>query len=228
MSNPIESFIKHGLHLAVAFVVLVLIKLLVPDMVPFGMFEFWHASPNPGGLAIATTPFLLWAVAAQFLLGTAPPRWMRPGNILAAGLLVSTIAGLMEELRWRWVHFMIAAFTVQVANFVFFGFLGFGIPELLYGVLVGPLANFFTLGALDDRLLGTDWFVGAAVIVSNNNFRDGHKYQGFIGWTNSWFLGMFFFWVMFNHGLLSAIVVHFAYDAVIYAVHCAWAVQRRA
>ena len=64
----------------------------------------------------------------------------------------------------------------------------------------------------------SSWAVGAAVISANAFFRDGHKYQGILGVLNSWFAGMFFFWMMFAHGLWAAMVVHFTYDVVVFTV----------
>jgi hypothetical protein len=36
--------------------------------------------------------------------------------------------------------------------------------------------------------------------------------------VNSWFLGMVLFYIMFHYGLLSAIIVHFIYDFIIFTI----------
>ncbi|HMO22056.1 MAG TPA: hypothetical protein PKC98_13950, partial [Candidatus Melainabacteria bacterium] len=56
------------------------------------------------------------------------------------------------------------------------------------------------------------------LISANSRFRDGHKYQGFLGWVNSWFLGMVFFYMTLTYGLVAAIAVHFLYDMIIFLV----------
>lgn len=47
------------------------------------------------------------------------------------------------------------------------------------------------------------------------SFRDQHEYLGWFGWINSWFMGMVFFWLLFNYGLFTAIAAHALYDMII-------------
>ena len=56
------------------------------------------------------------------------------------------------------------------------------------------------------------------MLYTNAFFRDGHRYQGPIGVLNSWFAGMFLFWIMFTYGLPAAILVHFMYDFLIFSL----------
>lgn len=92
------------------------------------------------------------------------------------------------------------------------------IPEWFHMNVWGPLANWTTFGALQDYIFHpTGFAVGAAMLYANAFFRDGHKYQGFFGVLNSWFLGMFFFYIMLHHGLPAAILVHFLYDVVVFS-----------
>lgn len=96
--------------------------------------------------------------------------------------------------------------------------LSVGIPELFHLHVWGPLADWTTFGYLHPWIFHkTGWIIGAAMLSSNAFFRDGHKYQGLFGVINAWFAGMFFFWLMWNHGLLAAILVHFTYDFIIFA-----------
>tara|TARA_Y100000310_G_scaffold343290_1_gene450203 strand:- start:1500 stop:2417 length:918 start_codon:yes stop_codon:yes gene_type:complete len=88
----------------------------------------------------------------------------------------------------------------------------------LYVEWLCPLANWATLGYLKDFLFHPhSWAVGAGLVSANAFFRDGHKYQGLFGVVNSWFGGMIFFWILFTHGLIACMVVHFLYDFSIYA-----------
>lgn len=91
-------------------------------------------------------------------------------------------------------------------------------PEWFHLNVWGPLADYTTGGYLHDTIFHpTGFAVGSAMLYANAFFRDGHKYQGLIGVLNSWFLGMFFFYLMLTYGLPAAILVHFAYDAVVFS-----------
>ncbi len=73
-----------------------------------------------------------------------------------------------------------------------------------------------TLGYLDNYLINKElWFVGASIITTNILFRDGHSYQGYFGWVNSWFTGIFYFWLTLNYGLLAAISTHSIYNIIV-------------
>lgn len=94
----------------------------------------------------------------------------------------------------------------------------------LYEVLFQPVADWVTLGHLHPFLYSTavpptedTWALGAGILAANGAFRDGHKYQGFFGYLNSWFVGMVLFWVLFTFGLVPAMVVHFVYDFLIFS-----------
>ena len=71
---------------------------------------------------------------------------------------------------------------------------------------------------MSSLLATTPWFVGAALLSANAMFRNGHKYQGPIGIVNSWYIGMFLFWIMFQFGLIVAIIVHILYDVIVFTV----------
>ena len=90
-------------------------------------------------------------------------------------------------------------------------------------------SSFLTLGTIDNILYHPfGWFVGAGIILANAKFRDGHKYQGKFGFINSWFIGMYLFWLMFEYGLVACIVIHFLYDMLIFFIHYLDAVKERA
>ena len=131
-----------------------------------------------------------------------------PGDILKAGFIRSAFAGFFEEVAFRWLMFLSMFATMAMFDvFPFFGLISWTHVEIL-----APVANWATLGYLESYLFDPNWLVGGAVIYTNSLFRNGHSYQGPLGYTNSWFLGMVFFWIMFNFGLWAAIVIHFVYD----------------
>jgi hypothetical protein len=130
---------------------------------------------------------------------------------LLKGWWVSLNAGFFEELIYRWLAFFIAMITLPILNFI-----TFGLVKWFYGVALVPFADVMTLHALHSQLVqsGT-WVFGAAIVMASVSFRNAHKGAGFIGFVNSWFFGMVMFYLMFNYGLLTAIVVHVLYDMVV-------------
>lgn len=119
--------------------------------------------------------------------------------------------------------------VVPMILYVFVG-LPPGIPEWFHVHVWGPLANITTGGHLQEYLFHPSGFaVGAALLYSNAFFRDGHKHIGLFGYVNSWFLGMFFFYLMLNYGLPAAILVHFVYDLAVFTTNAlihAWKKNR--
>jgi len=146
-----------------------------------------------------------------------------PKEIIKAGFIKSLLAGITEEILFRWIIFLGCMVSVYVVNWVLGGFYGseYGIIQWFNNLIKAPIADYFTLGLLHEQIMNNKWYVGAALIISNGLFRDGHKYQGWLGFVNSWFGGMFLFFVMFKHGLLAAITLHFIYNAVCYGIHAA-------
>ncbi|MDA2922963.1 hypothetical protein MYX07_06900, partial [Patescibacteria group bacterium AH-259-L07] len=128
-------------------------------------------------------------------------------------------AGVLEEIKFRWLSFFLGIIGAKITNFLFFGFLGLGIPKWFFLHIAGPVVNFVTLGKMSWLLFHpAGWFVGAAALAANAKFRDIHKYLGIFGYFNSWFIGFVMFWLMFEYGLVTAIIVHFLYDFLIHAV----------
>jgi hypothetical protein len=142
---------------------------------------------------------------------------------------MSVRAGVFEEIIFRWLVFLNAIWFAKLVNWLIFGWAGFGVPEFIYGYVIAPISNFITCGDIHDLLyhpLG--WFIGSAIITANAKFHDGHKYLGWLGFINSWFVGVYLFHVLFAYGLPAVILVHFLYDALIDVVNYADALRRRA
>ncbi|MDO8572122.1 MAG: hypothetical protein Q7R79_05575, partial [bacterium] len=194
-----------------------------PSSVPFSIGEFWHIRGGFWDWCAASWPIFAWGAGltaiVSLLTRNTPETNSDAEVIIVGGFLISLWAGIMEEICFRWLIFLGDIVMVQIGNFLFFGFLGFGIPEWLFTHIFRPIADFFTGGNLTPQLFHpAGWFVGAGLLAANASFRDGHKYQGLFGLLNSWFIGMFLFWLMFQYGLLACIVVHFLYDLFIFAV----------
>ncbi len=206
-----------------AFLVLLLVQHWFPEAIPFKIFEFWKSEQPIWEGIKASWPIFAWAVGTSLLVSILTRNHWKVNKyaerLLVGGFITSVFAGVMEEIAFRWVFFLNAIWLIQLLNWLFFGFAGFGISEWFYLSLLTPVADFATLGLMHDILyhpLG--WFVGAAVIGANAKFRNGHKYLGIIGLINSWVIGMFLFWLMFNYGLVVCIIVHFLYDLFIHVV----------
>lgn len=227
---------SHTYYVKVAFWCLVLSAVALyiwPDLLPFGVLDLWHTHGTIGDWLLAGIPAFIWGGGITFIasiLTRNKPEENRDAEVSYRRNFVLAIwAGVAEEMSFRWARFVFGAIIVQPVNWLLLGFAGYGIPMLLQTWILGPVANFFTLGHLSFVLTNPSlWFVGAGVISANSAFRDGHKYLGLFGYINSWFIGMFFFYLMFTYGLPAAILVHFLYDALIFTIRYLDEVQERA
>jgi hypothetical protein len=215
-------------------IVIAIVNYIWPnDVIPFKAFAFWSSKTNFLEWVVAGLPIFGWGLLIQTYLEIKKARsaftsrnWLlrmlqfeNSGDVFSRGVVLSLLAGIVEEIAFRWLIFLSTIVYVKVGNFLIFGWLGFGLAEWLHLNFSGPFVDWITCGYLHGYLFHpASWAVGAALLVSNAFFRDGHKYQGKLGYLNSWFLGMFFFWIMFSHGLPAAIVVHTLYDITVYTV----------
>lgn len=159
-----------------------------------------------------------WALVASLVIGLVLNRWHVSYKsrfvLLIKGLWFSLNAGFFEELIYRAFAFMSAMVILPFVNFITFGFM-----RWLYSEALVPLANFMTFGALEPQLLGhSNWVFGAAIVSASIKFRNDHKHLGSIGMINAWFLSMVMFYLVFNYGIVTAIVAHVVYDAIVFTV----------
>lgn len=216
-----QSLFKRGLS---ALLVLGVVYAFFSSYMPFGFLHFWKSSGTVSDWFMAGLPFFGWALGVNmlFYFRKSPGAFGEigsPGEMLSSGFILSLIVGLYEEVCARWLIFFSAIIGVKISNFILLGFIDFGLVELFHNYVVGPLANFTTFGYLKEWIFHPDsWAIGAGMLLANATFRDGHAYQGLFGWLNSWFIGMFLFWIMFTYGLWAAIFVHFMYDFMIFGV----------
>jgi hypothetical protein len=132
--------------------------------------------------------------------------------MLRHGAYGSVHAGFFEEVTYRWFVFYAAMVMVP-----FFNTITGGLVHIINEYILLPAANICTFGALHAQLYGPyGWMFGAAIVFASIRFSDAHanQYQQ----INAWFLGMVFFWLMFNYGLWAAIVAHILYDLCVDAV----------
>ena len=206
-----------------------------PGVIPIPTFSLWDRKGGVVDWLALGVPLFIWGFAVQTILEFVQMANRNPfervlrsrslfvapstSSVWVSRMFLSAWAGFAEEICFRWLIFLSAIVGVKVSNWVFLGFADINIVRWIYVEILCPLADWVTFHGLHDMLFHkSGWAVGAAIISANAFFRDGHKYQGLLGIINSWFCGMFFFWLMFRHGLLAAIIVHFVYDVIVFTV----------
>jgi len=204
-----------------SFLFVLFVQWVFPNAIPFDTFQFFSDNQIIAGIK-ASWPIFAWGIGVTAIV-SAVTRNKRSVNhkaeeVLVGGLVVSVIAGLFEELVFRWAIFLSGIAGMKLTNWLFFGFLGFGLAEFLHNWVFGPIVNFVTFGKMKWLIFDMGWAVGAAALAANAKFRNEHKYLGPFGLINSWVIGFFLFWLMFNYGLWTAIIVHFLYDLAIFTI----------
>lgn len=220
------TFLVAGLFF---FLALGVVIYLWPSVIPFGFFEFWTIKKSLWEAVIVMWPLYAWGICSSIfsIVWLGRELTHSPGEILAEGTLISLRAGILEEIFFRWLLFFSAIIVLPVIDWIFFGFMGIHVFQWIYGVLC-TIADFFSFGYLHGYLFHSwGWSVGAAIISSNIQFRDGHAYQGIFGLVNAWFGGMALFYVMFEYGIVAAISVHFLYNFFVFFTHTLNAVRQR-
>lgn len=200
------------------------VQWLFPHAIPYDFFQLWKTTGTPIDWLAASWPILIWAVGITFVTASLT-RNSRYDNAhaeayLANGIWLSLRAGTMEEIIFRWLLFMWSIAMAKFGDFILGGFIfDHGLVWWMYQYILDPIANFFTFGLLQNELRGdTAWYIAAGLMIANSSFRDGHKYQGLVGLINSWFIGMYMFYLLFNFGLVACIVVHLVYDVTIFFI----------
>lgn len=232
-----SSYLTSAVALAISSVVYIFligfVNWVKPGLIPFSFWELWDTRGTLVDWLRAGLPLFIWGggitLIASLLTRNSRDENRNAESLFAGDVAKSFAAGLLEEVVYRWLLFYVSFASVALVNWLFFGFAGLGIAQWFQIHLLGPLANWATLGYLSALVNNpTNWLLGAALLASNAAFRDGHKYQGWFGLLNSWFGGMFFFWLVFTYGLWAAIVVHATYDIIVFAVRYGDRVLERA
>ncbi|NCU37567.1 hypothetical protein EOL96_00685 [Candidatus Saccharibacteria bacterium] len=182
---------------------------------------FWTGK-SVAEAAMASWPILAWGLVVSLLLSLFTER-SRADKLIAStvhkyNMALSVQAGVLEELTHRYFAFIAMIGIIPMMNWVLFGWYNSGLLHWLYATILIPMSNWLTAGNMSDLLTTTPWYVGAALLSANAMFRDGHKHLGLLGFVNSWYVGMFLFWVMLQYGLLAAITVHIVYDVIVFSM----------
>ena len=208
-----------------AFVLVVLV-VVYPEALPFEVFgaPFWGGGFRLTDTFVTCLPLLGWGFAINCYLQANRMMEVRSpigqyvedfdrtrSELVTEGAILSIVAGVLEEMAFRWVIFLCAIPLLVGADWLFGGFAGIHAIEWIYTAILFPVANFMTLEVLSP-VFEMDWGIGAGMLAANAFFRDGHKYQGSFGMVNSWFIGMYMFHILFTYGLPECMFAHFAYN----------------
>ncbi|HKX73490.1 MAG TPA: hypothetical protein VJM32_05725 [Candidatus Saccharimonadales bacterium] len=170
-----------------------------------GLADVWY---------IFAWAFITSAFIATVLVWKRVPRVGSAWAHFGGGMYTSVRAGVLEELIFRWLLVLSAPTALTIINWI-----TLGLVKWVHTHWLLPLANWATLGILEPQLSdANNWVMAAAILYAAGAFRNGHAYLGFFGFINSWFIGMVMFYLVFNHGIITAIVAHFVYDAIIFGI----------
>jgi hypothetical protein len=225
------SLLPFGLGLSVLLVLL--LEWLAPHVIPFELGTFWTVR-QPFWTAFGESVVQTWPVLAAGVLLTVvflPARRHQQrhlalygapeGRVITIGPGSILVNSVLEEVIFRWLLFYAAIAGAVAMDYLLLGFAGLHPIQWFFTELLIPAADWATAGQLHEVLTAGPWTVAAAMLTSNGRFRNGHAYQGLPGFVWSWYMGMFLFLIMFEHGLPLAIAVHVAYNLLILAVHLA-------
>ena len=172
----------------------------------FGLWEFWSLSFTWTILVLVVAKAaVVYTIAAIFDIRPKKTIDLEGEPQVVAGMLA--ITSTLEELWFRWLLFYLMVPLVKLGNWATFGLEGW-----IYRTILMPVADFTTFGFLGPQLDAVPWVIGAAMLAANASFRNGHKYQGPLGYVNSWFGGMIYFYALFNYGIGMAILAHITYN----------------
>ena len=208
----------------VGFFLIVIIKKLFPHAIPLPFFYWRDAHSNIIQVVSSAIPVFTFGIFFVFLV-----KAITKNNKLdnqdaeekfVVSIISSLIAGVTEEIAFRWILFLIGIVGIQISDYLLGGFIfGHGLLHWVYIICAIPLADILTFHQLTPYLYNPlSWAIGGSIISTNAKFSDGHSYQGVIGWIDSWFFGIFMYKVVWECGLLNAIIVHTTYNIVIHLI----------
>ncbi len=135
--------------------------------------------------------------------------------VVVGALALFTLATLIDDDHSKIGTFMYGVVTVFTALML--------TPEnpviWFYLQIMMPVINFISFDSyaviFNNPESYQPLFVMGA-ILANARFRDGHKYQGWFGYMDSWIVGFVFLYAMLIHGLITAIVLHCIWNTCVY------------
>ena len=105
---------------------ILLVQWIWPSVIPFGTFDFWKENDILAGI-FASWPMFVWGwgLTTLFAFTTLNKRSLnrKAEDILVGGVVISIIAGVFEEIIFRWTLFLSGIIGVKIGNWLFFGWL---------------------------------------------------------------------------------------------------------
>lgn len=207
----------------ISLIIVVLTLAIAPDILPDLQPAIWSENLDAG--VVNFWWILGWGFGINALLlgfreflvrqGTVPIKQPNdPADTFVKGLFISGFAGISEEITYRILAFCAAFTSLTIGNFLTCGLL-----EWLYVNVFLWVANVGTLGLVENLWFHpSGWLFGAAMLSTCAFFREGHAYQGFLGWVNSWYFSVAMFALLMSQGLFACIVYHFLFNVVAFTV----------
>jgi hypothetical protein len=218
-SSPVFNMVA---TLVCALLIIGVAHLIDPSIIPYPLIgdPFWqdfdwdHASSFLWVIPVWAISIYVLNIVIQTGLGTRKNIGdTPPSKLLVGGFALSVFSSVTEEIMYRWLLILSSMAFIQLVNFI-----TCGLPEWVNVNILLPLVNFITMGHLEHILINPQWFVGAAILGSTASFRNEHSYQGWLGYVDSWFFGLFMCYTVFEVGLLPAILAHFTFNMVLFSL----------
>ncbi|MFT5849366.1 MAG: hypothetical protein ACI9H6_000173 [Patiriisocius sp.] len=248
--------------ITLAFVLAMLVVVIGINMVWKDFFVYPSALWEVPALGDLTNfwPLLLWCGFMTTISSNHVRSSSYDEKLWGTGMLSGSLAGLWEEIGYRYVFICFGMIAVTFSNWlygtvlVWFFVLMFGIAAIavfvddkhnklmslvygtlcitaiyvsgvadpifwLYQTILIPLLNWVSFGSFANILLTIDAEVPLLLMgamTANVWFRDGHKYQGPVGWLDSWVVGFVFLYAALTYSLLTAIILHSMWNILVY------------
>lgn len=135
--------------------------------------------------------------------------------LLIFAVVVFCILFILNSDGGRLLKFMIVVgIAVPISYKIVHSDFGSNPLYWFYENIMFNIWHYLSFGLLDSIIYNKHYsflFIAAAM-SANVDFRDGHRYQGLLGWLNSWTIGYILLHAMMNHGIVVAIIVHALYN----------------
>jgi hypothetical protein len=169
---------------------------------------------------IIVSPLMILGMLVGSLTGTAKvvpftkESWKTSFEDIGIGASVSSIAGIFEEIQFRWL--------MQPFMMTIVGFLVWAVPH--YGVIFGLFHNIdwmyskLTFGKLDDLFIqvsGGDEIYVHAAILCDIFFSLAHAHQGLVGILMKPIGCVYLRYFMYAYGFQGAILAHVLWDFMV-------------
>lgn len=217
------SFLKHPMaFIAFTAVMWIVIMRFVMEWeaIPFRFGEFLPINGSLWEVLATSWPlFLVGFLYNLLLMGftTNPPQVHQKAKMIPIeGFVTSVGAGFFEEIIYRWAMLYMWMGILWGLNYLSTWLFDVGVIESIITQWFPWLNNLMTGGMYETIFQPGAWTVGLAAIICNRKFMRGHMYQGLFGYIWSFVAGVIFFWIVFRHGIVPAVLVHFAYDMMIF------------